>query len=109
MRTLTIILSIICMVFAASAAKADKRVAFVVGNGTYKNVAALPNPAIDAKSMAGVLRNIGAKISDNGFVKLINESRTKPALAQMVAARDDLPEELRPFLKINVAAKKKSA
>ena len=59
MRTLTIILSIICMVFAASAAKADKRVAFVVGNGTYKNVAALPNPAIDAKSMAGVLRNIG--------------------------------------------------
>jgi uncharacterized caspase-like protein len=47
------------MVFAAGAAKADKRVAFVVGNGTYKNVAALPNPAIDAKSMAGVLRNIG--------------------------------------------------
>jgi uncharacterized caspase-like protein len=59
MRTLTIIVSFICMVFAASAAKADKRVAFVVGNGTYKNVAALPNPAIDAKSMAGVLRNIG--------------------------------------------------
>jgi uncharacterized protein (DUF2336 family) len=55
-----------------------------------------------------VLRNISAKISDNGFVKLINESRTKPPLAQMVSARDDLPEELRPFLKINVA-KKKSA
>ncbi len=55
-----------------------------------------------------VLRNIGAKISDNGFVKLINESRNKPALAEMVAARDDLPEELRPFLKINIA-KKKSA
>jgi uncharacterized protein (DUF2336 family) len=55
-----------------------------------------------------VLRNISAKISDNGFVKLINESRSKPALAEMVAARDDLPEELRPFLKINIA-KKKSA
>lgn len=55
-----------------------------------------------------VLRNISAKISDNGFVKLINESRTKQPLAQMVSARDDLPEELRPFLKINVA-KKKSA
>ena len=59
MRTLTIILSLICMAFTVNAAKADKRVAFVVGNGTYKNVAALPNPAIDAKSMAGVLRNIG--------------------------------------------------
>jgi hypothetical protein len=62
MRTLTIILSLICMAFTASAAKADRRVAFVVGNGTYKNVAALPNPPIDAKSMAGVLRNIGFEV-----------------------------------------------
>jgi hypothetical protein len=38
---------------------ADKRVAFVVGNGAYKNVAALPNPAVDAKSMAKLLRNVG--------------------------------------------------
>jgi Caspase domain/Putative peptidoglycan binding domain len=62
MRTLTIILSLVCMAFTASAAKADRRVAFVVGNGTYKNVAALPNPPIDAKSIAGVLRNIGFEV-----------------------------------------------
>ena len=31
----------------------------MVGNGAYKNVAALPNPAIDAKSMAKLLRNVG--------------------------------------------------
>jgi Caspase domain/Putative peptidoglycan binding domain len=63
MRYLTIFLSLICMLFAADAArdsaKADKRVAFVVGNGNYKNVAALPNPPIDAKAMAAVLRNVG--------------------------------------------------
>jgi hypothetical protein len=63
MRYFTIFLSLICMLFAADAArdsaKADKRVAFVVGNGAYKNVAALPNPPIDAKAMAGVLRNVG--------------------------------------------------
>ncbi len=62
MRYLTIFLSLICMAFAADAAqdsaKADKRVAFVVGNGNYKNVAALPNPPIDAKAMAAVLRNV---------------------------------------------------
>jgi len=58
----TVLLSLICMLFAANAAKADKRVAFVVGNGAYKNVAALPNPSIDAKSMAGVLRNIGFEV-----------------------------------------------
>lgn len=59
MRYLTVIVSLICMVFTADAAKADRRVAFVVGNGAYKNVAQLPNPPIDAKAMAAVLRNVG--------------------------------------------------
>jgi uncharacterized membrane protein YgcG len=59
MRYPTLIFSLICMIFAASAANAEKRVAFVVGNGTYKNVAALPNPPIDAKAIAAALRNVG--------------------------------------------------
>src|ERR1700755_92051 len=62
MRTLTISLSLICMAFTANVAKADLRVAFVVGNGAYKNVAALPNPSIDAKAMAGALRNVGFEV-----------------------------------------------
>jgi hypothetical protein len=62
MRYLTIILSLICMVFAAHSAKAERRVAFVVGNGTYKNVQPLPNPETDAKSMASVLRNVGFEV-----------------------------------------------
>jgi len=62
MRYPTLILSLICMMFAASAANADRRVAFVVGNGTYKNVAALPNPPIDAKAMAAALRNVGFEV-----------------------------------------------
>ena len=59
MRHLAAVLSLICMLITAHAAKADKRVAFVVGNGAYQNVAQLPNPPIDAKAMAGVLRNVG--------------------------------------------------
>ena len=62
MRTLTLIASLICMVFTASAANAEKRVAFVVGNGVYKNVAPLPNPSVDAKAMASVLRNVGFEV-----------------------------------------------
>jgi hypothetical protein len=66
MRYLTVFLSLICMLFAADAAqdsaKADKRVAFVVGNGAYRNVATLPNPPIDAKAMAAVLRNVGFEV-----------------------------------------------
>jgi hypothetical protein len=59
MRFLVTALAAAAVLFSANVAKADKRVAFVVGNGAYKNVAALPNPAIDAKSMAKVLRNVG--------------------------------------------------
>ncbi|UFZ05859.1 caspase family protein [Bradyrhizobium ontarionense] len=59
MRYLTITLSLLCMVLTAEAAKADRRVAFVVGNGAYKSVAQLPNPPVDAKAMAATLRNVG--------------------------------------------------
>src|SRR5260370_37621606 len=62
MRYLSVILSLICMLFTAVSAHAEKRVAFVVGNGAYKNVAQLPNPSIDAKAMAGVLRNVGVEL-----------------------------------------------
>src|SRR6201999_2545921 len=59
MRFLIAALSLLGLLVSADIAKADKRVAFVVGNGAYKNVAPLPNPAIDAKAMAKVLRNVG--------------------------------------------------
>src|SRR3974390_3075560 len=62
MRYHSIVLSLICVLFTAHSALADKRVAFVVGNGAYKNVAQLPNPPIDAKAMAGVLRNVGFEV-----------------------------------------------
>ena len=60
MRFLIAALSAASLLIGASTdAFADKRVAFVVGNGAYKNVPALPNPAVDAKSMAKLLRNAG--------------------------------------------------
>ena len=59
MRFLIAALSAATLLVGANAALADKRVAFVVGNGAYKNVAGLPNPAVDARSMAKLLRNVG--------------------------------------------------
>jgi uncharacterized caspase-like protein len=52
-------LSVAAFLTSGSAAFADKRVAFVVGNSAYKTVAPLPNPASDAKAMAQILRNVG--------------------------------------------------
>src|SRR6202171_4975525 len=62
MRFLIAAISAAALLVSANVAKADKRVAFVVGNGAYKNVAALPNPAVDAKSMAKLLRHVGCDV-----------------------------------------------
>src|SRR6187431_2759364 len=62
MRYFTLLLSLICMALSVSSAQADRRVAFVVGNGAYKNVAALPNPPVDAKAIAAALRNVGFEV-----------------------------------------------
>jgi uncharacterized caspase-like protein len=62
MRLLIIALSVIGIIASSNVAKADRRVAFVVGNGAYKNVAQLPNPPVDAKAMAAVLRNVGFEV-----------------------------------------------
>ena len=59
MRFLIAALSIAGLLVSGTVAKADKRVAFVVGNGAYRNVAPLPNPAADAKAMARLLRGVG--------------------------------------------------
>jgi hypothetical protein len=62
MRALAAAVAALVIVATVAAARAEKRVAFVVGNGAYKNVAQLPNPPIDAKSMAGALRNVGFEV-----------------------------------------------
>src|SRR6202171_2318831 len=72
MRFLILALSVLGILVGADAAKAARRVAFVVGNGTYNNVTPLPNPPIDAKSMAGLLRNAGFDV-----VEGINLTRDK--------------------------------
>src|SRR6202163_3185823 len=62
MRLLILALSVIGILASSNVAKADRRVAFVVGNGAYKNVEPLPNPPIDAKAMARALRNVGFEV-----------------------------------------------
>src|SRR5882762_1860799 len=72
MRLLILALSVLGILVSADTAKADRRVAFVVGNGAYKNVTPLPNPPTDAMSIAGLLRNAGFAV-----VEGINLTRDK--------------------------------
>src|SRR6202165_600051 len=62
MRLLILALSVIGILASSNVARADRRVAFVVGNGAYKNVSPLPTPPIDAKAIAGMLRNVGFEV-----------------------------------------------
>ena len=78
MRFLIAAMTAAAFLVSADAALADKRVAFVVGNGTYKNVAPLPNPAVDAKSMAKVLRNVGFDVVEG--TNLTREKMTEKLL-----------------------------
>lgn len=47
--------------------------------------------------------NLGARISERGFVKLIGQAKTDKTLAAAIAAREDMPAELAPFLKLTLA------
>jgi Caspase domain len=50
---------LILLPLSAGPAVAQKRVALVIGNGTYQNVAKLPNPLKDAAAMAAMLQTAG--------------------------------------------------
>ena len=86
MRFLIIALSVIGILASSNAAKADRRVAFVVGNGAYKNVAPLPNPPIDARAMASVLRNVGFDVVEG--TNLSRDSMTQKLLEFGKKAQD---------------------
>ena len=62
MRIVAALVSALCVLFTVTTASAERRVAFVVGNSAYKTVPSLPNPTIDAKSMAVALRNVGFEV-----------------------------------------------
>jgi hypothetical protein len=54
-----LLLPIVFIGVSAAPALADKRVALVIGNSAYANVARLANPPNDAKLMAETLRSLG--------------------------------------------------
>ncbi len=71
----------LCALFVApfsAPAEASRKVAFVVGNGAYKNVEPLPNPSIDAKAMASALRNVGFEVVEG--VNLTRDGMTERLL-----------------------------
>ena len=71
MRCLFRLIAVILLwAVSAAAAQADKRVALVIGNADYKNVAALSNPINDATAIGAALARLGFTVrshNDVGF------------------------------------------
>lgn len=55
-------LAVLLLVLSLSAAKADRRIALVLGNSHYQNAPALPNPVNDAQAMSDRLKGLGFEI-----------------------------------------------
>ena len=56
---LRLLVGFLLCLMAASAAQAQTRIALVIGNGSYQNVPALPNPPTDASDVAQALERLG--------------------------------------------------
>ncbi|MFL5069490.1 MAG: caspase family protein [Xanthobacteraceae bacterium] len=79
--------ALIVLPLSASAARAEKRVALVIGNGVYQNVPKLANPIKDAASLADMFRNAGFD-----WVKLredVSNLEFKRALREFMDAAQD--------------------
>jgi hypothetical protein len=57
---IALVISVATAAFAP--ASAERRVAFVMGNGAYKNAIQLPNPPSDAQAMADLLKSMGFEV-----------------------------------------------
>ena len=59
-----ILLIVLALIASPQAARAEKRVALIVGNSTYQTVPQLPNPSRDANSVAKMFRDAGFETVD---------------------------------------------
>ncbi|MEM8732370.1 MAG: caspase family protein, partial [Pseudomonadota bacterium] len=64
LRRLAVLVTLLCLTIGGSAAtaRAEPRIALVIGNGAYGSVTALDNPESDARLMAATLTRMGFEV-----------------------------------------------
>src|SRR5579871_3273612 len=65
MKFVCSLVALAVLLLVCQPASAEKRVALVIGNSTYKSVPALPNPANDAAALAATLKGAGFDVVDS--------------------------------------------
>ena len=74
MRPIILALSILTILITANAAKAERRIAFIAGNGAYKNAEKLPNAPASAKAIESLLQGLGFEVVEG--IDLTRETMT---------------------------------
>jgi hypothetical protein len=77
-RLASVFLVLLAVAACPVAARAEKRVALVIGNAAYQHTASLPNPANDADDMAVALKKVGFEIV---AVKNVDKRSLEKAMA----------------------------
>jgi hypothetical protein len=77
-RFASVFLVLFAVAACSAAARAEKRVALVIGNAAYQHTASLPNPANDADDMAVALKKVGFDII---AVKNVDKRSLEKAMA----------------------------
>ncbi len=94
----------------------DQTLAEIAGTKSQKHLAAIAGRTRIRESVTDILvhrgnseiahkvtANQGVRLSELGFVKLIQRAKNDKALAAAIANRTDMPPELEPFLKLALA------
>ena len=104
------------LVLEKSTVLTDESLSEIAKTKGQKHLAAIADRAQIGESVSDILAdrgnaevaqkvtsNPGARLSELGFVKLINKAKSDKALATTIAKRTDIPPELQPFLKLALA------
>ena len=79
---LSLVFMVSIILLTAHPALADKRVALVIGNSSYRNVAKLSNPANDAAAVAAMFKSAGFNTVESRLNLTVSELRKAlPTLA----------------------------
>jgi caspase domain-containing protein len=88
MRPLVVVLSILMAVSLAAQARAEKRVALVIGNSAYKSAVELKNPRNDATDLASALGRLGFEVVAGNDLDKRTMERTIRDFGQKLAGAD---------------------
>jgi TPR repeat protein len=80
------LLAFTALVVASLPALAESRLALVIGNGAYRNVAALANPPNDAKDIAAALKSLGFEVT---LETDLDQAATRRAIDEFAAKSAD--------------------